>query len=113
MMLAQAVSAWFAGDDRSSCVSVLSTRLYYEESMAKRVDFRTQLEMDLRRIAEGRHHDPHSLLGIHERDGVVQVLLYIPAARDVKLDGRFDAARLNDKPKGLSPQPQGLSPRSN
>src|SRR5262249_54602120 len=29
------------GDDRSSCVSVLNTRLYYEESMAKRVDLRT------------------------------------------------------------------------
>jgi 1,4-alpha-glucan branching enzyme len=63
--------------------------------MAKRVDFRTQLEMDLRRIAEGRHHDPHSVLGIHERDGAAHVLLYIPAARDVKLDGRLDAARLD------------------
>src|SRR3954469_8837573 len=48
-------------DDRSSCVSVLSTRLHYDQSMAKRPDFRLQLEMDLRRIAEGRHHDPHSV----------------------------------------------------
>jgi 1,4-alpha-glucan branching enzyme len=62
--------------------------------MAKRADLRTQLEMDLRRIAEGRHHDPHSLLGPHERDGAAHVLLYIPSARDVKLDGRLDAARL-------------------
>src|SRR5215510_6526921 len=95
MMLARAVGAWFAQDVRSSCVSVLCTRLYYEESMAKRVDLHAQLEMDLRRIAEGRHHDPHSILGIHERDGVSRVLLYIPAARDVKLDGRFEAARLD------------------
>src|ERR1700754_4005306 len=94
MMLAQAVVAWFDGDDRSSCVSVLCTRQVNKESMAKRASLRTQLEMDLRRIAEGRHHDPHSVLGIHERDGVAHVLVYIPAARNVQLDGRFEAARL-------------------
>ena len=64
--------------------------------MAKRADFRTQLEMDLRRIAEGRHHDPHSILGIHERDGIARVCVYIPSARDVKLDDRFDAPRAGD-----------------
>ena len=68
--------------------------------MAKRASLRTQLEMDLRRIAEGRHHDPHSVLGIHEREGSVagtaHVLVFIPQARNVKLDGHAEAHRLGD-----------------
>jgi 1,4-alpha-glucan branching enzyme len=64
--------------------------------MAKRASLRTGLETDLRRIAEGRHHDPHAILGAHERDGSTQVLLYIPSARDVWLDGRFEATRLGE-----------------
>jgi 1,4-alpha-glucan branching enzyme len=64
--------------------------------MAKRAVVYSPHETDLRRIAEGRHHDPHAVLGIHERGGQAHVLLYIPSARDVRLDGRFDAARIGD-----------------
>jgi len=66
--------------------------------MAKRPDLRTQHEIDtsgaLRRIAEGRHHDPHSVLGVHERGGQAHVVIYRPAARDVRLEGRFVAERV-------------------
>jgi 1,4-alpha-glucan branching enzyme len=64
--------------------------------MAKRASPRTQLEIDLRLIAEGRHHDPHSVLGAHERGGQAQVLVHIPHARGVRLEGRFEAERLGD-----------------
>ena len=68
--------------------------------MAKRPDLRNPHENDtvaaLQRIAEGRHHDPHSVLGVHERGGQVQVVIYMPAARDVRLDGRFVAERMDN-----------------
>ena len=64
--------------------------------MAIRSTLRTRLETDLRRLAEGRHHDPHGVLGLHESDGSADVLLYIPAAREVRIEGRLDAARIGD-----------------
>ncbi len=70
-------------------LAFLSTRPTNDESMAKRASLRSQLEMDLRRISEGRHHDPHSVLGIHERDGARARAGLPPAARDVRLDGRY------------------------
>jgi 1,4-alpha-glucan branching enzyme len=36
------------------------------------------------------------VLGAHERDGLAHVLIYIPSAHDVTLDGRFEAPRLGD-----------------
>jgi 1,4-alpha-glucan branching enzyme len=84
--------------------------------MAKRAVVYSPHETDLRRIAEGRHHDPHAVLGIHERSGQAHVLLYIPSAREVRLDGRFDAPRIGDSdffawsgPPGELPRPYGVS----
>jgi 1,4-alpha-glucan branching enzyme len=54
------------------------------------------LEMDLRRIAAGTHHDPHAILGPHLRSRQLHVLLFIPDARDVLLEGHLSAARLPD-----------------
>jgi 1,4-alpha-glucan branching enzyme len=64
--------------------------------MAIRSTLRTRLETDLRRIAEGRHHDPHGVLGLHESDGGACVLLHIPSAKDVRIDGRLEAQRMDD-----------------
>jgi len=57
---------------------------------------RTRLESDLRRLAEGRHHDPHGVLGLHESAASAYVLLHIPAAQDVRIDGRLEAQRMGD-----------------
>jgi 1,4-alpha-glucan branching enzyme len=64
--------------------------------MAIRESIRTHLEGDLRRIADGRHHDPHGVLGPHAIGTTAYALLHIPAARDVRIDGRHDAERLGD-----------------
>ncbi len=39
----------------------------------------------LRRIAEGRHHDPHSVLGLHDRVGKALFLAYLPATREARI----------------------------
>ena len=39
------------------------------------------LQEDLRRIAAGRHHDPHAVLGAHLRGGRLTLLAYLPAAQ--------------------------------
>jgi 1,4-alpha-glucan branching enzyme len=45
--------------------------------------------MELERIAAGRHHDPHSVLGVHGSGAAKVVRAYFPATRDVSLaDGR-------------------------
>ena len=54
------------------------------------------LELDLRRIAAGEHHDPHAILGAHGSGGRFHVLLFIPGASDVRLEDRFEAARVPD-----------------
>jgi 1,4-alpha-glucan branching enzyme len=46
-----------------------------------------RFEADLRRLAEGRQHDPHALLGHHREPGLDRFLAHIPAATDVVLDG--------------------------
>ena len=38
------------------------------------------LQAGIERIAAGQHHDPHSLLGCHEKDGSTIVLAYLPDA---------------------------------
>jgi 1,4-alpha-glucan branching enzyme len=53
------------------------------------------LEGDLRRIADGRHHDPHGVLGPHLHGAQVLVLVYRPGARSVQLDRRFAMAQLD------------------
>jgi 1,4-alpha-glucan branching enzyme len=47
------------------------------------------LRHDLQRIADGTHHDPHSVLGVHERQGYQSCLAHLPATR---------AARIADQP---------------
>ncbi|MEZ5458149.1 MAG: 1,4-alpha-glucan branching protein GlgB [Steroidobacteraceae bacterium] len=42
---------------------------------------------DLRLLAEGRHHDPHAVLGHHGEPGRERFLAHIPAATDVVLEG--------------------------
>jgi 1,4-alpha-glucan branching enzyme len=64
--------------------------------MAIRSTLRPGLETDLRRLAEGRHHDPHGVLGLHESDGSAYVLLHIPGAHDVRVDGDVEMARMGD-----------------
>jgi 1,4-alpha-glucan branching enzyme len=51
---------------------------------------------DLHRIAAGTHHDPHSILGPHGSGARFHVLLYIPGAWDVRLEGQLEAARVPD-----------------
>ncbi|MCC7463003.1 MAG: 1,4-alpha-glucan branching protein GlgB [Gammaproteobacteria bacterium] len=49
---------------------------------------------DLARIATGRHHDPHAILGPHRRDAALEVLVYRPGAARVRLEGRHEMRRL-------------------
>jgi 1,4-alpha-glucan branching enzyme len=57
-------------------------------------DLLAKLDGDLRRIADGRHHDPHAVLGPHAAaDGVV-VILHLPTAMRVQLEGRHEAQRI-------------------
>jgi 1,4-alpha-glucan branching enzyme len=45
--------------------------------------------MEMERIAAGRHHDPHSFLGLHRESGVTVVRAYLPGTRVARLsDGR-------------------------
>ncbi len=55
-----------------------------------------RFETDLRRIAEGRHHDPHAVLGLHSEPDQHRFLAYIPAASDVVLEGVGPLPRLAD-----------------
>jgi 1,4-alpha-glucan branching enzyme len=68
--------------------------------MAFRESLRRSLQSDLRRLAEGRHHDPHGVLGRHDHgahdDETAYVLLHIPSAHDVRIEGRIEAERLPD-----------------
>jgi len=64
--------------------------------MAISVTLRAQLEMDLRRVADGRHHDPHSVLGLHDTGSAARILLYIPDAHDVRIEGRIEPDRLGE-----------------
>lgn len=52
------------------------------------------LQRDLERIAEARHHDPHAVLGRHVREGRDSVLVFLPAADRVHLDGVHPATRV-------------------
>jgi 1,4-alpha-glucan branching enzyme len=42
------------------------------------------LQQDLQRIASGRHHDPHAVLGAQLRDGRLALLVYLPAVQSVQ-----------------------------
>ncbi|MEO7775438.1 MAG: 1,4-alpha-glucan branching protein GlgB [Steroidobacteraceae bacterium] len=51
---------------------------------------------DLARIAQGRHHDPHGVLGAHLRDGQLLVLAYLPAVASARLESDHELTRLPD-----------------
>jgi len=51
---------------------------------------------DLDRLAAGRHHDPHSILGAHPRDGALRYLVYQPGAGAVRIAGGPALARHAD-----------------
>jgi 1,4-alpha-glucan branching enzyme len=53
------------------------------------------LAADLGRLAAGTHHDPHGVLGAQAcGDGQVRVLLHIPMAARVELEGGLEATRV-------------------
>ena len=45
-----------------------------------------RLDGDLRLIRQGRHHDPHGVLGPHEHRGAFVVIVHLPTASRVRLD---------------------------
>jgi 1,4-alpha-glucan branching enzyme len=53
-----------------------------------------RLDGDLRRIREGRHHDPHGVLGPHEHAGALVVIVHMPTASRVRLDRRHETSRI-------------------
>jgi 1,4-alpha-glucan branching enzyme len=65
--------------------------------MAIRETIRTHLQTDLRRLAEGQHHDPHGVLGLHaDGSAGAYVLLHIPFARDVRIERRIEPERIGN-----------------
>ncbi|MBS0387485.1 MAG: 1,4-alpha-glucan branching enzyme, partial [Proteobacteria bacterium] len=52
------------------------------------------LAHDRGRIAAGTHHDPHAILGQHERGGLATVLAYLPAARSARINGELELQRI-------------------
>jgi 1,4-alpha-glucan branching enzyme len=49
---------------------------------------------DLQAIASGTHHDPHAVLGAHERNGKLTVLVFLPGASVARLERRHEMRRL-------------------
>ncbi|MEP7242190.1 MAG: 1,4-alpha-glucan branching protein GlgB [Gammaproteobacteria bacterium] len=64
--------------------------------MAIRETLHTLLKSDMQRVAEGRHHDPHGVLGAHTDNASTHVLLHIPSAHEVRLERRLEAERVGD-----------------
>src|SRR5258708_25444466 len=57
-------------------------------------DWIDDLAGDLRRIAEGTHHDPHGVLGARTRGGRSTVLVHLPDTAAVIIDGRHEMQRV-------------------
>ncbi|HWL62761.1 MAG TPA: 1,4-alpha-glucan branching protein GlgB [Steroidobacteraceae bacterium] len=51
---------------------------------------------EVQRIAAGRHHDPHAVLGMHAAGDGKVVRAYLPAVRDVRIAGGPALRRLGD-----------------
>jgi 1,4-alpha-glucan branching enzyme len=68
---------------------------------------------DLQRIADGRHHDPHAVLGVHATGSGTVVRAYFPAVRDVHIAGGPALRRLGDTDffEGELPAGAGAHPR--
>jgi 1,4-alpha-glucan branching enzyme len=54
---------------------------------ALRPETLARLGPDLARLAEGAHHDPHGVLGLHRHDDGDVLLLYLPGVESVQIDG--------------------------
>src|SRR5690606_15402823 len=52
------------------------------------------LAHDLGRLADGRHHHPHGVLGPHREGTRLAVLLYLPRAHDVMLEDTLTVPRV-------------------
>ena len=68
------------------------------------------LQDDLRRIAAGIHHDPHGVLGGHERAGLSTVLTYLPSCQAARLEGQLEMTRLPDSDFFYWQGPRGTLP---
>ena len=68
------------------------------------------LQDDLRRIAAGIHHDPHGVLGGHERTGLSTVLTYLPSCQAAHLEGQGEMTRLPDSDFFYWQGPRGTLP---
>jgi 1,4-alpha-glucan branching enzyme len=68
------------------------------------------LQDDLRRIAAGIHHDPHGVLGGHERAGLATVLTYLPSCQAARLEGQLEMIRLPDSDFFYWQGPRGTLP---
>jgi 1,4-alpha-glucan branching enzyme len=62
--------------------------------MSAAADWITELAGDLQRLAVGSHHDPHGVLGGHERRGLATVLAYLPGTATATIDGRLELSRV-------------------
>ena len=51
------------------------------------------LERDFERLRDARHHDPHAILGRHQRAGREMVVVFLPGASHVRINRTKDAQR--------------------
>ena len=56
--------------------------------------FENTLTADQQKIIEARHHDPFSILGLHERNGEAKLTAFLPDCDAVTLDNGDVLARL-------------------
>ena len=52
------------------------------------------LSEDLKRIAAGNHHNPHSVLGVHVRGTLATLIAYLPAADTATIDSQLALTRI-------------------
>ncbi len=56
----------------------------------------SELSDDFARLAAGRHHNPHGVLGVHAVPGGTRVLAHLPGAQTVRLERRHAMHRVRD-----------------
>ena len=64
----------------------------------------------LERLAGGRHHDPHALLGPHALGATTRLLAYLPAVQTVQLEDGRALQRLGDTDFFWLDSPSGTLP---
>jgi 1,4-alpha-glucan branching enzyme len=73
-------------------------------------DILTTVHPELIRIADGRHHDPHSMLGSHDAGVKTVVRAYLPCARSARLEGGAALERLGHSDYFTAEAPAGTLP---